>query len=37
VEAYGGTVTILDYVAERSTTAIVQRIRNGEGAAVPEG
>jgi D-beta-D-heptose 7-phosphate kinase/D-beta-D-heptose 1-phosphate adenosyltransferase len=37
VEAYGGTVTILDYVAERSTTAMVQRIRNGEGAPVPEG
>jgi len=36
VEAYGGTVTILDYVAERSTTAMVQRIRNGEGAPVPE-
>lgn len=37
VEAYGGTVTILDYVAERSTTAMVQRIRNGEGAPVAEG
>jgi D-beta-D-heptose 7-phosphate kinase / D-beta-D-heptose 1-phosphate adenosyltransferase len=36
VEAYGGTVTILDYVAERSTTAMVQRIRNGGGAPVPE-
>ncbi|HKS01417.1 MAG TPA: D-glycero-beta-D-manno-heptose 1-phosphate adenylyltransferase [Arthrobacter sp.] len=36
VEAYGGTVTILDYVAERSTTAMVQRIRNGEGAPVAE-
>ena len=37
VEAYGGRVSILDYVAERSTTAMVQRIRNGEGASVSEG
>lgn len=36
VEGYGGRVSILDYVAERSTTAMVERIRNGEGAAVPE-
>ncbi|WP_258064534.1 D-glycero-beta-D-manno-heptose 1-phosphate adenylyltransferase [Arthrobacter sp. ZGTC131] len=36
VEAYGGRVSILDYVAERSTTAMVQRIRNGEGASVSE-
>ncbi|KRE53262.1 hypothetical protein ASG92_06935 [Arthrobacter sp. Soil736] len=34
VEAYGGRVSILDYVAERSTTAMVQRIRNGEGVSV---
>jgi len=32
VEEYGGRVAILDYVAERSTTAVVQRIRAGEGA-----
>lgn len=36
VEASGGRVSILDYVAERSTTAMVQRIRNGEGASVSE-
>lgn len=36
VERYGGKVTILDYVAELSTTAVVKRIRNGEGAAVSE-
>jgi D-beta-D-heptose 7-phosphate kinase/D-beta-D-heptose 1-phosphate adenosyltransferase len=36
VEAYGGRVCILDYVAERSTTAMVQRIRDGKGVAVPE-
>jgi rfaE bifunctional protein kinase chain/domain/rfaE bifunctional protein nucleotidyltransferase chain/domain len=36
VEAYGGRVSILDYVAERSTTAVVQRIRSGEGASVPD-
>jgi rfaE bifunctional protein kinase chain/domain/rfaE bifunctional protein nucleotidyltransferase chain/domain len=36
VEAYGGRVCILDYVAERSTTAMVQRIRDGKGAAVSE-
>jgi rfaE bifunctional protein kinase chain/domain/rfaE bifunctional protein nucleotidyltransferase chain/domain len=29
VERYGGRVTILDYVADVSTTAVVQRIRNG--------
>jgi bifunctional ADP-heptose synthase (sugar kinase/adenylyltransferase) len=29
VEEYGGRVVILDYVAERSTTAVVQRIRDG--------
>lgn len=28
----GGRVAILDYVAERSTTAVVQRIRDGAGA-----
>jgi D-beta-D-heptose 7-phosphate kinase/D-beta-D-heptose 1-phosphate adenosyltransferase len=32
VEEYGGRVVILDYVAERSTTAVVQRIRDGVGA-----
>jgi rfaE bifunctional protein nucleotidyltransferase chain/domain len=32
VEEYGGRVAILDYVAERSTTAVVKRIRDGEGA-----
>ncbi|MCU1517149.1 MAG: D-alpha,beta-D-heptose 7-phosphate 1-kinase [Pseudarthrobacter sp.] len=32
VEEYGGRVAILDYVAERSTTAVVERIRAGEGA-----
>ena len=32
VEEYGGRVAILDYVAERSTTAVVQRIRDGQGA-----
>ncbi|MGO4188150.1 D-glycero-beta-D-manno-heptose 1-phosphate adenylyltransferase [Pseudarthrobacter sp. TAF60_1] len=32
VEEYGGRVAILDYVAERSTTAVVQRIRDGAGA-----
>jgi rfaE bifunctional protein kinase chain/domain/rfaE bifunctional protein nucleotidyltransferase chain/domain len=36
VERYGGSVTILDYVAELSTSAVVRRIRNGEGAAVGE-
>lgn len=34
VEEYGGRVAILDYVAERSTTAVVNRIRHGEGAAL---
>lgn len=33
VEEHGGRVVILDYVAERSTTAVVNRIRAGEGAA----
>ncbi|MDI2035106.1 D-glycero-beta-D-manno-heptose 1-phosphate adenylyltransferase [Paenarthrobacter nitroguajacolicus] len=28
VERYGGTVTILDYVAEHSTTAVLERIRS---------
>jgi rfaE bifunctional protein kinase chain/domain/rfaE bifunctional protein nucleotidyltransferase chain/domain len=32
VEEYGGRIAILDYVAERSTTAVVKRIRDGEGA-----
>jgi rfaE bifunctional protein kinase chain/domain/rfaE bifunctional protein nucleotidyltransferase chain/domain len=32
VEEYGGRVAILDYVAERSTSAVVKRIREGEGA-----
>jgi rfaE bifunctional protein kinase chain/domain/rfaE bifunctional protein nucleotidyltransferase chain/domain len=32
VEEYGGRVAILDYVAERSTSAVVQRIRDGAGA-----
>ena len=36
VERYGGKVSILDYVAELSTTAVVQRIRNGEGAVIGE-
>jgi rfaE bifunctional protein nucleotidyltransferase chain/domain len=31
VEECGGRVAILDYVAERSTTAVVQRIRDGAG------
>jgi rfaE bifunctional protein kinase chain/domain/rfaE bifunctional protein nucleotidyltransferase chain/domain len=33
VEESGGRVAILDYVAERSTTAVVNRIRGGEGVA----
>ena len=33
VEECGGRVAILDYVAERSTTAVVNRIRDGRGAA----
>ena len=37
VESYGGRVAILDYVAELSTTAVVQRIRGGEGATVADG
>ena len=37
VERYGGTVAILDYVADLSTTAVVQRIRSGEGAVAAEG
>jgi D-beta-D-heptose 7-phosphate kinase/D-beta-D-heptose 1-phosphate adenosyltransferase len=36
VERFGGKVAILDYVAELSTTAVVRRIRNGEGAPVGE-
>ena len=36
VERFGGKVTILDYVPDQSTTGVVQRIRNGEGAAVGE-
>lgn len=32
VEEYGGRVAILDYVAERSTSAVVQRIQAGKGA-----
>jgi rfaE bifunctional protein nucleotidyltransferase chain/domain len=36
VERYGGRVAILDYVAELSTTAVVERIRGGEGAALGE-
>lgn len=32
VESYGGKVTILDYVAELSTTAVVERIRKGDSA-----
>ncbi|MET4591097.1 D-glycero-beta-D-manno-heptose 1-phosphate adenylyltransferase [Arthrobacter sp. 754] len=36
VEEYGGRVAILDYVAERSTTAVVQRIQAGKGAAQAE-
>lgn len=32
VHEYGGRVAILDYVAERSTTAVVNRIRGGAGA-----
>lgn len=37
VERYGGTVAILDYVADLSTTAVVQRIRNGGGAVPADG
>jgi D-beta-D-heptose 7-phosphate kinase/D-beta-D-heptose 1-phosphate adenosyltransferase len=33
VEACGGRVAILDYVPEQSTTAVVKRIRDGEGAS----
>lgn len=36
VEKYGGRVAILDYVAERSTSAVVQRIQAGKGAAQAE-
>jgi rfaE bifunctional protein nucleotidyltransferase chain/domain len=36
VEEYGGRVAILDYVAERSTTAVVQRIQAGKEAAQAE-
>ncbi|MDQ0770835.1 D-beta-D-heptose 7-phosphate kinase/D-beta-D-heptose 1-phosphate adenosyltransferase [Pseudarthrobacter defluvii] len=35
VEEYGGRIAILDYVAERSTTAVVNRIRDGKGAPSP--
>jgi bifunctional ADP-heptose synthase (sugar kinase/adenylyltransferase) len=36
VEAYGGTVSILDYVADQSTSAVVRRIRDsGQPAAEP--
>lgn len=35
VEESGGRVAILDYVAERSTTAVVQRIRDGAGLEPP--
>ncbi|MCZ2403148.1 D-glycero-beta-D-manno-heptose 1-phosphate adenylyltransferase [Paenarthrobacter sp. Z7-10] len=34
VQSYGGRVHILDYVAEQSTTAVVQRIRSGSGSRV---
>jgi rfaE bifunctional protein nucleotidyltransferase chain/domain len=40
VEAYGGQVSILDYVSEHSTTAVVRRIRGtaaGPGAAAGTG
>lgn len=37
VEHYGGTVAILDYVTDVSTTAVVQRIRKGEGAVPASG
>jgi rfaE bifunctional protein nucleotidyltransferase chain/domain len=33
VEDHGGRVAILDYVAERSTTAVVRRIRDGKEAS----
>ena len=36
VESYGGRVAILDYVPERSTTAVVQRIRNGDAPSEKE-
>jgi rfaE bifunctional protein kinase chain/domain/rfaE bifunctional protein nucleotidyltransferase chain/domain len=36
VEDYGGRVAILDYVADRSTTAVVHRIRAGVGGEVSE-
>lgn len=35
VFGYGGEVRILDYVPERSTTAVVDRIRRGDGPAAP--
>jgi bifunctional ADP-heptose synthase (sugar kinase/adenylyltransferase) len=36
VEGYGGTVAILDYVADVSTTAVVKRIRHGGDAVRTE-
>lgn len=36
VERYGGTVTILDYVPEQSTTAVLERIRSTGGDSGPE-
>jgi bifunctional ADP-heptose synthase (sugar kinase/adenylyltransferase) len=35
VEAYGGVVSILDYVAEHSTSAVVRRIRGAEPSSAP--
>ena len=35
VEAYGGTVLILDYVPDHSTTEVVERIRGSQTALVP--
>ncbi len=38
VERYGGTVAILDYVPEHSTTAVLERIRTaGEGSGTADG
>jgi D-beta-D-heptose 7-phosphate kinase / D-beta-D-heptose 1-phosphate adenosyltransferase len=36
VEAYGGQVSILDYVSEHSTTAVVRRIRGTGAGAEPD-
>jgi bifunctional ADP-heptose synthase (sugar kinase/adenylyltransferase) len=36
VEAYGGTVTILPYLEDRSTSALIERIRRQGGPAVSE-